>query len=87
MKAAHSAAGHHAGMTRAERIRDLTLRRVAERRRLKLKRSYRRDPLAPGHGLYKLVRAATGETVMGDGPGGFAATLDEVEAFLNRPRR
>jgi hypothetical protein len=73
-------------MTRVERIRDLTLRRMAERRGLKLKRSYRRDPLAPGHGLYKLVRTATGETVFGDGPGGFAATLDEVEAFLNRPR-
>ena len=49
-------------------------------------RSRRRNPLAPGYGLYKLVRAATDETVFGDGPCGFAATLDEVEAFLNRLR-
>lgn len=74
-------------MTRVDRIRDLTLRRVAGRRGLALKRSRRRDPLAPDHGLYKLVRAATGETVMGDGPGGFAATLDEVEGYLANPRR
>jgi hypothetical protein len=73
-------------MTRVERIRELTLRRVAERRGFKLMRSRRRDPLALGFGLYKLVRAGTDETVLGDGPGGFAATLDEVEAFLNRPR-
>jgi len=62
------------------------LRRMADRRRLKLMRSRRRDPLAVGFGLYKLVNATTGETVFGDGPGGFAATLDEVEAYLNRPR-
>ena len=74
-------------MTRVEKIRDLTLRHVAERRGLRLMRSHRRNSLAPDHGLYKLVRATTGETVMGDGPGGFAATLDEVEAFLGRSRR
>ena len=73
-------------MTRVEKIRDQTLRRVAEQRGLRLMRSRRRDPLAPGYGLYKLVRAATDETVFGDGPGGFAATLDEVETFLNRLR-
>ena len=49
-------------------------------------RSRHSGPLALGFGLYKLVDAATGAVVMGDGPGGFAATLDEVEAFLGRPR-
>lgn len=53
---------------------------------MRLTRSRRRDPLALGFGLYRLERADTDEVVLGDGPGGFAATLDEVEAFLNRPR-
>jgi hypothetical protein len=73
-------------MTNAEKIRDITLRQVAERRGFKLMRCRRRDPLALGFGRYSCLDAGTDETVFGDGPGGFAATLDEVEAFLNRPR-
>ena len=73
-------------MSNANKIREITLRRVAERRGLRLRRSRRRDPRALGFGLYRLERTDTDETVFGDGPGGFAATLDEAEAFLDRPR-
>ena len=82
--------GHHldqgANVDVADRVRENRARRMAERQGLRLMRCRRRDPLALGFGLYKLTDAATDEPVLGAGPGGFAATLDEVEAFLNRPR-
>lgn len=74
-------------MGHTDKTREITARRRAERRGLRLARSRRRDPLALGFGLYRLVDAATDAVVMGDGPGGFAATLDEVEAFLGRAQR
>ena len=79
--------GHPGVMDKATKVREVRLRDAAARHGLALARSRRRDPLALGIGLYKLVDAATGAVVMGDGPGGFAATLDEVEAFLGRPRK
>jgi hypothetical protein len=68
-----------------DRVRENRARRVAERRGLTLSRCRRRDPLALGFGLYKVLDTSTGQSVFGDGPGGFAATLDEVETFLSRP--
>jgi hypothetical protein len=74
-------------MARDNKAREVILRRRAARRGLRVERSRRRDTAALGYGLYRIVDTLTGEVYAGDGPGGYALTLREVEQILDRGRR
>jgi hypothetical protein len=63
---------------------EVILRRRAGRRGLRVERSRRRDTAALGYGLYRIVDTLTGEVYAGDGPGGYALTLSQVEQILGR---
>lgn len=63
-----------------ERAREKRNRRAAERQGLKLTRSRRRDPRALDYGRYWLTDAS-GDLVTPEQ----GVTLDEIEAYLNRP--
>ena len=59
-----------------EKVRENRLRRAADRQRLDLVKSRRRDPLAPDHGTYALIDRDGQEILFDD------LTLDEVEQQL-----
>jgi hypothetical protein len=67
-----------------EKVRENRLRRMAERRGLRLVKSRRRDPRAIDYGLYTLVSDRTNTTVAGTErtTGRPEFTLDDVEAWL-----
>lgn len=67
-------------MEPAEKVREIRLRRMAERRGLRLSRSRRRDPLAIDYGMYYLIDDRRDGEVVAQGP------LDDVEAYLTRSR-
>jgi len=67
-----------------EALGESRLRRMAERRSLRLHRSRRRDPSASDYGRYMLRDANTRVIVAGTSSTGDAIwTLDDVEAYLN----
>jgi hypothetical protein len=69
-----------------EKALENRLRRMADRRGLKLMKSRRRDPRAVDFGGYALVDQATNGIVYGTGHiGRITASLDEIEDFLNQP--
>lgn len=65
-----------------EKVRENRVRRVAERRGYRLTRSRRRDPLAFDFGGYMLVETFRNVVVLGGEPHAFAASLDDVETYL-----
>ena len=71
-------------MTKNDKVRENRPRRVAARRGLRLEKSRRRDADATGFGGYRLADAVAGGVVLGDERHEFGATLDEVEAALER---
>jgi hypothetical protein len=74
-------------MARDDKAREVILRRRAGCRGLRVERSRRRDTAALGYGLYRIVDSVTGEIYAGDGPGGYALTLSQVEQILGRGRK
>jgi hypothetical protein len=71
-----------------EKVREIRLRRMAERQGLELHKSRRRDPNAIGYGLWMIIDS-NGNFVVAQsaGPTGEPALdLDEVEAYLTRER-
>jgi len=64
----------------AEKIRENRLRRMADRQRLDLVKSRRRDPLAVDHGTYALIDRDEQE-IVADG-----LSFDEVEYHLREGR-
>ena len=67
----------------AEELREIRVRRMAERRSLRLQRSRRRDPSAPEYGRYMLRDVNTRVAVAGTTSTGEPMwTLDDVEAYL-----
>ena len=72
------------GMTVTEKTRENLLRRVAERRGMKLIKSGRRDPQALDFGLYALIDHTTGGAVNPALANRFTCswTLDQVENYL-----
>ena len=71
----------------SERTEEARLRRKAERQGLILKKCRRRDPDAPGYGLYALVDQRTGLSIYSqpfthDWDGVHTLTLEEVEKAL-----
>ena len=69
-------------MGQSDKVRENRLRRMADRQGLRLVKSRRRDERAVDYGGYMLVDVQTGGAVCGYGPFGYAADLDEVEAYL-----
>jgi hypothetical protein len=68
----------------SEKVREDRLRRVANRRGLRLLKSRRRDPQAVDHGRYILVDATTNVVVYGVWNNNWAeATLDQIEEYLS----
>ncbi|MET8848037.1 hypothetical protein [Amycolatopsis sp. NPDC004625] len=65
-----------------QKIRENRLRRVAQRRGMRLLKSRARDPLAVGYGGYMIV-STTGAHVAGELDSPLALTLDEVDEHLN----
>jgi hypothetical protein len=67
-----------------EKVRENRLRRMADRRGLRLERSRARDPQALTFGGYQLINLQTGGCDFGWGNAGrgFAASLDDIEKFL-----
>lgn len=64
------------------KVRENRLRRMAERQRLSLVKSRRRDPYAPDFGGYMIVDPATSQVVAGGSPQAYSLNLDGVEAWL-----
>jgi hypothetical protein len=60
-------------VTGNDKVREIRLRRTAERRGHRLERCRRRDPWAVGYGKYRLC------------PGPYTLTLDDVETALSAP--
>jgi hypothetical protein len=67
----------------SERVRENRLRRMAQRQRLTLQKSRRRDPRAYDYGTYRLVDIDTG-TLVAYGPlhDGWGLDLDDIERAL-----
>ena len=72
-------------MDAAEKVREARLRRMTERRGLKLVKSRRRDPLAVDYGRYVIVNPTSNRPVAGELDDASAMTLDDVEAWLASP--
>jgi hypothetical protein len=71
----------------AIKVRENSLRRLADRRGYHLVKSRTRDPRATDYGRYKIVEAATGTAVAGDDDrGGCAYTFDQAEEYLAAAR-
>lgn len=69
-----------------EKVRENRLRRAAKRQGLMLVKSRRRDRRASDYGTYGLIDPNRNAWVAWRG-GGFGMDLDQVEAWLARPRR
>lgn len=67
-----------------EKARENRLRRMADRRGYRLVKSRRRDPGALEYGGYMLIKIENNFVACGQGNAGrgYAADLDEIEAFL-----
>jgi hypothetical protein len=71
----------------ADKTRENRLRRMARRQGLDLQKSHRRDPRALDYGGYQLIDQGSSSLVLGETAGtAFGASLDDIEAFLLRPR-
>jgi hypothetical protein len=68
--------------TQGEKVRELRLRRMAERQGLALHKSRRRDPRAIDFGGWMIVDVSTNSIVAGELGTGHAMDLDQVEAYL-----
>jgi hypothetical protein len=68
-----------------EKVREARLRRMAERRGLKVVKSRRRDPLAVDYGRYVIVDPGSNRPVAGEFASASTMTLDDVEAWLTSP--
>jgi ActR/RegA family two-component response regulator len=67
-----------------DKVRENRLRRVATRRGFSLVKSRRRDRQAIDYGGYMVVDTYTNAVVLGVTYHAYAATLDDVEAFLDQ---
>jgi hypothetical protein len=68
---------------RAERAREVRLRRHAKQQGLRLEKSRTRYPRALDYGTYWLINTADGSVECGDTVNGYGMSLDEIEAALN----
>lgn len=65
-----------------DKVREIRLRRAADRQGLKLQKCRRRDPRAIGYNTYQLTDARTDAMVAWGSQSGYGLTLDQVEKAL-----
>ncbi|GAA4169085.1 hypothetical protein [Shinella granuli] len=70
-------------MAETDKVKENRVRRVAERRGMRLEKSRRRDPKAIDFGGYMLIDAATNTVILGSTSYAYSASLDDIEEFLN----
>ena len=73
----------NAAMPNDEKTRENKVRRVAERRGLKLEKSKRRDMSAIDYGKYRFVDASSNFVIAGATNQSFELTIDEAEKLLD----
>jgi hypothetical protein len=66
-----------------EKVKENRIRRTADRRGFRLLKSRARDQRAIGYGGFMLVDKFTNAVVLGANPYAYAATIDDVESFLD----
>jgi hypothetical protein len=73
----------------ADKVRENRIRRIADRRGLRLVKSGGRDPNALDYGLYALIDYDTGEAVNPSLIGRYTCswTLDQIEDYLVEPEQ
>jgi hypothetical protein len=73
----------------ADKVRESRIRRIADRRGLRLVKSGRRDPNALDYGLYALIDYDTGGAVNPSLIGRYTCswTLDQIEDYLAEPEQ
>lgn len=71
-------------MDMAEKTRENRIRRIAERRGMRLEKSRRRDPQAIDFGGFMLIDIRTNSVVLGGSPFPYSVDLDDVELFLTK---
>lgn len=69
----------------SDKVRENRLRRMAERQRVIVQKSRTRDPRAVDFGGFMLIDGDTNTAILGADPYPYSASLDDVEAWLNRP--
>ncbi|KQO69054.1 hypothetical protein ASF22_18550 [Methylobacterium sp. Leaf87] len=69
-------------MDQSEKVRENRIRRMAERRGMRLEKSKRRDPKAIDFGGYMLIDTAKNFAVVGSDPYPYSASLEDVEGWL-----
>src|SRR5579859_2201461 len=69
-------------MSQEDKVKENRLRRIAERRGLRLEKSRRRDQRAPDYNGFMLVDAYKNTVVLGATHFAYSASLEDVEAFL-----
>lgn len=66
-----------------DKVRENRLRRVADRRGLRLEKSRRRDEKAIDFGGFMLIDVIRNYAVAGGHPFPYSCSLDDVEAYLD----
>lgn len=66
-----------------DRAREGNLRQIAAKRGFRLEKSLRSHLQTVSHGGYMLIDTLRNTIVYGDSPHAYAATLDEIEAFIS----
>lgn len=71
-------------MQPSQKVRENRLRKMAERQKLYVQKSKRRDKRAHDFGRYRIVDERNVIVVGGKDIGDFTMTLDEVETYLEK---
>jgi hypothetical protein len=72
----------HGATVMDDQLREDRLRRMAERRHLRLRKAPRRDPRAPDVTGYMLIDADSKAVIVGGEPFPYGASLDEIAKYL-----
>jgi hypothetical protein len=67
-----------------EKVLENRIRRVAQRRGMKVVKSRRRDSRSVDYGGYMLIDVATNSVILGGSPIAFSATAEEIDSYLNK---
>lgn len=73
------------GMSMSDKVRENRLRRMADRQRVVIHKSRTRDPRAVDYGGFMIIDGDSNSVLIGGDPYPYSATLDDIEAWLNRP--
>lgn len=69
-------------MSENDKVKENRLRRIAERRGMKIEKSRRRDPKAIDFGGYMLIDVSTNAVITGGSPYPYSASIEDVEEYL-----